>query len=125
MVALALQDVESGQGEDGTSHHTARASTDALDDDVLRKCVVFAGQSRQSDGDNGDWDGGFKHLPDLQAEVGGGSRKQDGHQQADADRPYRNFLVLLVFREYGLVLFARLQFALRVLGQFELVVFHI
>ena len=73
LVALALQDVEGRQGEDGARHHTARAAADALDDDVLRQRVVLARQSREAYGDDGDRDGGLKHLSDLQAEVGGGS----------------------------------------------------
>jgi hypothetical protein len=61
-----LEDVNGGQGEDGTSHHGTRTGADALDDDILAQRLAALGGCRHAHGDDGDGDGGLEDLSYLQ-----------------------------------------------------------
>ena len=106
-----LQNVEGREGEDGTGHDDARAGTDGLDDDVLAQSMFALGGARDSDSNDGDGDGGLEYLAHLQAQIGSGGRKEDGHADAPRHRPHVYFGILLVRAHQRIVRLARFQFA--------------
>ena len=69
---LCLQDIDSGQGEDGTCYDSTRAGSDTLYDDVLAQSLVALGGCRHAYGNDGDRYGSLKHLSYLQSEIGCG-----------------------------------------------------
>ena len=111
------EDVERRQGEDRSGDDDARRGADRLYDDVLSQHVFFAQHVSDAYGDDGDRDGRFEYLADAQAQIGCGGGEENGHQQAHRDRIGCDLLRLGVGRHHRDVLFARFEFAVRVVGQ--------
>ena len=116
-VDLQAQDVDGGEGEDGAGHDDARTGADGLDDDVLAQAALLAEGGGEADGEDGDRDGRFEDLADLEAQVGCGGGEDDGHQQAHRDGVGGDFGICLSGFEQGFVLFAGFEFAVGVLRQ--------
>ena len=114
---LEVEHVDGGQNEDGSRHDSARAGTDALDDDILAHGVPAMGGLLQTYGNDGDRDGGLKHLTHLQAQIGGGGRKQHHHDESPAHGPGSDLWINFVGPHDGLVLLAGLQLPERVVRQ--------
>lgn len=111
------QNVEGREGEDRSGDDHARRGADRLDDDVLAQHVLLAQHRTHAYGDDGDGNGRFEDLPDLQAEEGRGGREDDGHNDAHRDRIGRHLFRVRRGRHDGCVLFARFEFAVGVFGQ--------
>ena len=71
--------------------------------------VLALGGSCQSYGDDGDGYGGLKHLAYLQAEIGRGGTENDGHEEAQHERPRRHLAGIGLRGHQRLVFFAFLQ----------------
>jgi hypothetical protein len=66
---IEVKDVERGQSEDGAGHHAAGGRADAGDDDIFKQAGAPLVDARQSDREDGDRDGGFHPLADLQSRI--------------------------------------------------------
>ena len=106
---LCLQDVDGRQREDGASHHSTRAGTYRLDDDVLAQGLRALGGCRHAHSDDGDGDGSLKHLAHLQSEIGGCGREEHGHHHAPRHRPSIHLGIITIGRHQRFVLFTLLQ----------------
>ena len=113
---FGVEDVECGKGEDGSCDNHAGACSDGLYHDVLSKRVLALGGARQSNGDDGDGDGGFEHLAYLQTEVCRGGAEDDGHEQTPYERPCCHLAGICLCRHQRFVLFARFEGAECVFG---------
>ena len=114
-----LDDVDGGKGEDGAGHDDAGAGADGLDEHVLGERALALGECGDAHGDDGDGDGGLEHLSEPQAGVGRGGGEDDGHYDAPRNGPGIQFGVLLFPQQDGLVGFALLELAVRVVGQLD------
>ena len=114
---LVLQNVEGGQGEDGTGHNHAGAGADALNNHVLAERVLAVGGTAQPHGNDGDGNGCFEHLAYFESEVGCGSGKDNGHEDTPDDGPRGHLAIVLVRFHQGFVLFAFTEFAKGVFGE--------
>ena len=59
---LGLENVYGGQCEDGSCHHGSRTGSDALYYDILAHCILPLGGSGHANSDDGNRNGGLKHL---------------------------------------------------------------
>ncbi len=122
---FGLEDVETGDGEDGAGDNDTRGGANGLDDDILSQCVLPAKGCRGTHGDDGDGNGGFEYLADLQARVCCRSREDDGHEETHAHRPACDFGRWLPCRHHWFVLFSCLQLPIGVVGQFGYFLFFL
>ena len=63
---LQVEHIDGRQHKDGTGNNSARAGTDALDDDILAHGVLAMGGLLQAYGNDGDRDGSLKNLTHFQ-----------------------------------------------------------
>ena len=64
-VGLQVEHVDGGHNKDAASNNSARASSDALDNDVLAQRILAVCGRRETNGDDGNGNGGLKHLSHL------------------------------------------------------------
>ena len=123
---LGLNDVECREREDGTGYYHTTTRTDALDDDILAKCALALGGTRQSDSDDGNRYGSLKDLSDLESKIGSSGTEQYCHEQAPNHRPNGHFSRITLSRHDRLVGFAFTQFAHCIFRQTSLILvfFH-
>ena len=116
-VHVQAQDIDGRQGEHRAGHDDARAGADALDNDVLAQRALLFGGAGEADRQDGDRNGGLEHLAHFQAQVSRCGREDDGHDQAEAYRPGRDFGIILVRLQKRFVLLARSKLPERVFGK--------
>ena len=116
-VGLEVKHIDGGHHKDGSGYHSTRTGSDTLDDNILAHGVAALGGRRQTDGDDGDRDGGLEYLTDLQSQIGGSSREQYYHQQSPRHTPCCDFGNGLFGTHNGLVLLAVVKFTKSVVGQ--------
>ena len=63
-------------------------------------------RTRKSYSNDGDRDGGFKHLTHFQSQIGGSGTEYHRHHQSQRHRIGGHFLVLLVGVHHGHIFFA-------------------
>ena len=84
---LGLKDVNGRQSEDGSCNHSTGTGSDTLYNDILaHRIFPFCG-SGHAYSDNGNRNGGLKHLAYSQTEVCGSGRKEHCHKHSPCDRP--------------------------------------
>ena len=69
-VGAEVKDVERGEGEDRARDHGGRCAADAGDDDIFQQCRPALVDSGQPDGEDGDGNGGFHALANLECGIG-------------------------------------------------------
>ncbi len=81
-IRAEVKDVERGEGKDRARHHRGRRAADAGDDDILKQTGPALVHAGQPDGEDGDGNGGFHALADLERGVGRGDGKDDAEEDA-------------------------------------------
>ena len=113
------EDIDCRQGEDGSGHDYAAAGSYALDNHVLPQGVLLAQRSADAHRQDGNRDGRFEHLANLEAQVCGCGTEQHGHQKTHPDTVQGYFFRLAVGRHQGFILFPFFQGTMCVFGQFH------
>ncbi len=108
-VRIEVQSVERGKSEDGAGHYAARRAANADDDDILKQAGAALEHARQTDGEDGDGNGGFHSLADLKPRVGRGDGEDDAEQDTPEDRAQRQLRRLGLRGDDGFVGLAGLQ----------------
>lgn len=122
-VHIKPEDIYGRESEYRSGHHHSRTCADTLDDDILAKTSILAQGAGHADGNDGDRNRGFEHLPDLEAEEGRRRGEEHRHQQAHGHRIRGDLKRLRVRTQKGFVHFPRFQLPMSVLGQTQVFVF--
>jgi len=70
MDGAEVKDVKRGQREDRACHNSRRCAADAGDDDILKQTGAALVDAGQPDGEDGDGNGGFHSLANLERGIG-------------------------------------------------------
>ena len=82
---FVLQDVESRKGEDCACHNHTRASSDGLDNHVFSQGTLALRCTRYAHRNDGNRNGSFEHLTNLQTQVSSSCGEQYGHGNPPRD----------------------------------------
>ena len=99
-----------------------------MDDYVLTQCVFLFQGAGKTDSDDGNRNGGFKHLSHFQSQIGSSGTENNRHQQAYRYGIGSDFRILLARLHDGDVFFPFLQLAKSILREitpvFQLIFLH-
>ncbi|GFI58945.1 hypothetical protein IMSAG025_02409 [Muribaculaceae bacterium] len=101
----SLKDKQSRKSEYGACHYHSRTRAYRLDDHILPEGIFLLQSVAETHRDNGDRNGGLKHLPYFQSEISCRRTEHNSHQQTHTHGIGSHLLLVVSWFHHRNVLF--------------------